>query len=31
MLEKISGYTAEQAKNYLLTQLEDELTHEKSV
>ncbi|MEE1061462.1 MAG: ribonuclease Y [Ruminococcus sp.] len=31
MLEKISGYTAEQAKNYLLTQLEDELAHEKSV
>ncbi len=31
MLEKISGYTAEQAKNYLLTQLDDELTHEKSV
>ena len=31
MLEKISGFTAEQAKNYLLSQLEDELTHEKSV
>lgn len=31
MLEKISGYTAEQAKSYLLTQLEDELAHEKSV
>ena len=31
MLEKISGYTAEQAKNYLLSQLENELTHEKSV
>ena len=31
MLEKISGYTPEQAKNYLLSQLEDELTHEKSV
>lgn len=31
MLEKISGYTAEQAKSYLLSQLEDELTHEKSV
>ncbi len=31
MLEKISGYTAEQAKGYLLSQLEDELTHEKSV
>ena len=31
MLEKISGYTAEQAKNYLLSQLEGELAHEKSV
>lgn len=31
MLEKISGYTAEQAKNYLLSQLENELVHEKSV
>lgn len=31
MLEKISGYTAEQAKGYLLSQLEDELTHEKSM
>ena len=31
MLEKISGYTAEQAKNHLLSQLENELTHEKSV
>ncbi len=31
MLEKISGYTAEQAKSYLLSQLENELTHEKSV
>ena len=31
MLEKISGYTAEQAKSYLLSQLEDELAHEKSV
>lgn len=31
MLEKISGYTAEQAKSYLLSQLEDELIHEKSV
>ena len=31
MLEKISGYTAEQAKNYLLSQLENELAHEKSV
>ena len=31
MLEKISGYTADQAKNHLLSQLENELTHEKSV
>ena len=31
MLEKISGYTAEQAKSYLLSQLEDELAHEKAV
>ncbi len=31
MLEKISGYTAEQAKSYLLSQLENELTHEKAV
>jgi len=31
MLERISGYTAEQAKDYLLKELEDELTHEKSV
>ncbi len=31
MLEKISGYTAEQAKNYLLSQLESELVHEKAV
>ena len=31
MLEKISGYTAEQAKSYLLSQLENELNHEKSV
>ncbi len=31
MLEKISGYTAEQAKSYLLSQLEDELVHEKSL
>lgn len=30
MLEKISGYTAEQAKSYLLSQLENELAHEKS-
>ena len=31
MLEKVSGYTAEQAKAYLLAQLESELIHEKSV
>lgn len=31
MLEKISGYTADQAKAHLLSQLESELTHEKSV
>ncbi len=31
MLEKISGYTAEQAKAHLLEQLEGELAHEKSV
>ena len=31
MLERISSYTAEQAKEYLLKELEDELTHEKSV
>ena len=31
MLEKISGYTAEQAKSYLLSQLENELSHEKSM
>lgn len=31
MLERISGYTAEQAKEYLLKELENELTHEKSV
>lgn len=30
MLERISGYTAEQAKNYLLSQLDSELTHEKA-
>ena len=30
MLEKISGYTKEQAKDYLLKSLEDELAHEKS-
>ncbi len=31
MLERISGYTAEQAKDYLLQQLDSELDHEKSV
>jgi ribonuclease Y len=31
MLEKISGFTSEQAKEYLLSNLEGELTHEKAV
>ena len=31
MLERISGFTAEQAKEHLLGILEDELTHEKAV
>ncbi|MBQ0098693.1 MAG: ribonuclease Y [Oscillospiraceae bacterium] len=31
MLERISGYTVEQAKAYLLEQLEQELSHEKSL
>ncbi len=31
MLERISGFTTEQAKEYLLRALEDELIHEKSV
>ncbi len=31
MLEKISGFTAEQAKDYLLSNLEDDLTHEKAL
>ena len=31
MLEKISGYTSDQAKEYLLSNLEGELTHEKAV
>ncbi|MCI1952568.1 MAG: ribonuclease Y [Clostridiales bacterium] len=30
MLEKISGYTADQAKDYLLKDLDNELTHEKA-
>lgn len=31
MLERISGFTMEQAKDYLLHNLEDELVHEKAV
>ena len=31
MLERISGYTTDQAKAYLLSQLDEELVHEKSV
>ena len=31
MLERISGYSVEQAKNYLLEQLDGELAHEKSL
>lgn len=31
LLEKISGFTAEQAKGYLLANLEGELTHEKAL
>ena len=31
MLERISGFTVEQAKEYLLKSLEDELVHEKAV
>lgn len=31
MLERISGYSADQAKDYLLQQLDTELDHEKSV
>ena len=31
MLERISGYTVDQAKAYLLSQLENELSHEKSL
>ncbi len=31
MLEKISGFTVEQAKDYLLKNLEGELTHEKAL
>lgn len=31
MLERISGFTKEQAKDYLLSTLEEDLTHEKAV
>ena len=31
MLERISGFTAEQAKDYLLKDLDNELTHDKAV
>ena len=31
MLERISGFTVDQAKEYMLKNLEDELTHEKAV
>ena len=31
MLERISGYTAEEAKSYLITQLETEVTHESAM
>ena len=31
MLERISGFTVEQAKEYMLTNLENELSHEKAV
>ncbi len=31
MLERISGFTTDQAKDYLMGQLEDELTHDKAV
>lgn len=31
MLEKISGFTAEQAKNLILSSLEDDLAHEKAL
>ena len=31
MLERISGFTTDQAKSYLLNQLDGELTHEKAV
>ena len=31
MLERISGFTAEEAKNYLINQLADEVTHESAM
>ena len=31
MLERISGFTAEEAKNYLLQQLEEDVTHESAM
>ena len=31
MLERISGFTAEEAKHYLLTELESEVTHESAM
>ena len=31
MLEKVSGYTVEEAKNYLINALKDEVTHEMAV
>lgn len=31
LLEKISGFTAEEAKHYLITQLESEVTHESAM
>jgi len=31
LLEKISGFTVEEARNYLVTQLEKEVSHEKAV
>lgn len=31
VLERISGFTAEEAKNYLITQLESEVTHESAM
>ena len=31
MLERISGFTAEEAKNYLLKQLEEDVTHESAM